>query len=404
MAININDIIEQYGKYYLNSDQNRDRIKGVPFIPSETLSIPGMTHIKTKDTIYQMANPIYQKLLQQFQNTFTQKGGVTYKANEVQLRHVKADLEIIPHDIEESWMGFLAGDSSRTIETWPIVRYIIEVYMAQMIAEERETSLIYKGKYEAPIEGTAGEGSKAYDGYRELLKAGADNEEYPINVIEDIGVLEYDTAFDQIELFSKEIASQFRNRNINIFVAPEFERAYLEGKRAKGFYNISGDSQIGTKIDFTRHTIIGLESMAGTSDIWATMPDNLYHITKRTDDINNLDIQKLDRIIKMLMDWWEAVGLGCNKLVWASRNTLIDDVADPTMTRGTGADKNKVTLACATDSATIKYTTDGSDPVESGSTYSEAITVSAEMTIKAYATKSGMDDSHVVSKHFKVLS
>lgn len=402
--VNIQNIIDEYGKYYLNSGQNKSRIKGVPFLEGETLKIPGMMHVNTKDTIYQMANPIYQKLLQQFQTAFTPKGGVTFKANEVQLRNVKADLEIIPHDIEESWLGFLAGDSSRNIENWPIVRYIIEEYLANMIAEERETDIIYKGVYGAPTEGTAGEGAEAYDGFRKLIKAGAEREDYPINVIEDIGVLDYDDAFDQIELFSKEIASQFRNKNILIFVAPEFERAYLEGKRAKGFYNITGDSAIGTRIDFTRHTIMGLESMAGTNDIWASLGENLYHIRKRSDDMVNIDLQKADRVVKLLMDWWEAVGIGCNKLVWASRNTLIDDVADPTMTRGTGDNKNKVTLACATDGATIKYTTDGTTPTAASSTYSEAITVSAEMTIKAYATKSGMDDSHVVSKHFKVLS
>lgn len=402
--VTIEKIIEEYGKYYLNSGQNKSRLHGVPFIQSETLNIPGMRHLNIKDTIYQMANPVFTKLLQQFQKTFTPKGGVEFLPNEVQLRQVKTDLELYPHDIEESWLGFFAGDSSRNIEDWPIVRYLMEEYIAQMIAEERETDVAYKGVYGAPTEGLAGVGAEAFDGFRKLLKVGADNEDYPINVLEDIGVLEYDTAFDQIELFSKEIASQFRNRNILIFVAPEFERAYLEGKRAKGFYNISGDNQIGTKIDFTRHTIMGLESMAGTGDIWASMGENLYHLTKRSDGMVNIDLQKADRKVKLLMDWWEAVGIACNKLVWASRNTLIDDVADPTMTRGTGADKNKVTLACATDGATIKYTTDGSDPVESGSTYSTAITVSAEMTIKAYATKSGMDDSHVVSKHFKVLS
>ena len=62
--------------------------------------------------------------------------------------------------------------------------------------------------------------------------------------------------------------------------------------------------------------------MAGTTDIWATMPQNMFHIMKRGDGLQNIDLQKSDRMVKILMDWWEAVGFGCNKLVWASEETV----------------------------------------------------------------------------------
>lgn len=322
--VTIDEIIAAFGKYYLAGSQNKSRLLGVPFVEGRTLKIPGMRHIKTKDTIYQMANPIYAKALQQYQRAFTNKGGVSFHPNEIQLRQLKVDDLLYPEDIEESWLGFLGGDSSRTIETWPIVRYLMEVYYAQTIEEEKETDVVYKGEYEAPTAGTAGEGSKVFDGFHKQLLKGAADGQYPINVFEAgvIGEMDVTTAFDQIETFSKGIKSQFTHRKVMIFVAPEFERAYLEGKREKGFYNVKTDGEFSTRIDFTAHTVVGLESMAGTKDIWATLPENMLHIMKRGDELQHFDVQKVDRAVKLLMDWWEAVGFGVNKLVWASAETV----------------------------------------------------------------------------------
>ena len=56
-----------------------------------------------------------------------------------------------------------------------------------------------------------------------------------------------------------------------------------------------------------------------------------------------------------------------------------------------------VSISCTTDGATIHYTTDGTTPTSSSTTYSTAFTVSATTTVKAIAVKSGMTDSEVAS-------
>lgn len=319
--ITITDILNEYGQYYLKGTQNRSRLLGVPTVTGETLAVPGVRHIRTDETIYQLANPMFSSVLQQYQRGFTSKGGVDFHPNPIQLRQLKVDDQLYPHDIEESWLGFLAGDSSRNIEDWPIVRYLLEVYYAQQIEEDKELNAVYNGVYEAPSTGVAGAPAKVFDGFHKLIQTGAADSDYPINTISDIGTLDPDTAFDQIEAFSEGIASQFVKKNIVIFVAPEMERAYRKGKRAKGYYDIATDSQIGTRIDFTGHTVKGVASMTGSTDIWATMPENIIHLMKRNDALTNIDLQKADRLVKILMDWWEAVGFGVNKLVWASDET-----------------------------------------------------------------------------------
>lgn len=59
--------------------------------------------------------------------------------------------------------------------------------------------------------------------------------------------------------------------------------------------------------------------------------------------------------------------------------------------------KTSVTLSCATESATIRYTTDGSAPDASATPYTGAFEVTNSCTVKAYATYEGFFDSAVAS-------
>ena len=64
---------------------------------------------------------------------------------------------------------------------------------------------------------------------------------------------------------------------------------------------------------------------------------------------------------------------------------------------GTYDQAQNVSISCATEGATIHYTTNGNDPTESSSTYSSAISVTSTTTIKAKAFKSGYTESSVAS-------
>ena len=62
-----------------------------------------------------------------------------------------------------------------------------------------------------------------------------------------------------------------------------------------------------------------------------------------------------------------------------------------------------VTISCATEGATVYYTTDGTEPTTSSAVYSGAITVNKAMTIKAMAAKEGnYTDSEIVSAAFTI--
>ena len=82
--------------------------------------------------------------------------------------------------------------------------------------------------------------------------------------------------------------------------------------------------------------------------------------------------------------------------------TELDRVATPTFTpaAGTFITEQTVSIACATQGATIYYTIDGTDPTPNSNVYSQAFTVSTTTTVKAVATKSGMNNSNIATAEY----
>ena len=79
-------------------------------------------------------------------------------------------------------------------------------------------------------------------------------------------------------------------------------------------------------------------------------------------------------------------------------------VATPEFSVASGAVNSgtKVTITCSTVGAKIYYTTDDSDPTAESTPYSEAISVTEAVTVKAIAIKEGMNNSAVASVSYTI--
>jgi len=291
----IDDILEEYGHFYEKSNQSKERmIMGFMEGPETTKYA---THIDTKkDTIYKLINPLFESILQSFQLGFTPKGKASFLPNPIHLNHMKVDYSFYPQVIEDSWMAFLKGDSSRNIEDWPIVRYMLEVYLVQKAIEDKELNEVYKGVYAEPTEGTASAPGTNMDGILKRLKDGAVDIVKPINIIDGIGELNVNTIFDQIEMYDEKIEDKYVGKKLIHFVSPQFKRAFLKDKRSKGYIWIDSVDKLTADIDFTDHVIVGVPSMRGTKHIWTTLKENFLHLTNGKEvSPNDVDIQKFNR-------------------------------------------------------------------------------------------------------------
>jgi hypothetical protein len=84
--------------------------------------------------------------------------------------------------------------------------------------------------------------------------------------------------------------------------------------------------------------------------------------------------------------------------------TITKAVANPIFSPqpGTYTTPQTITLSCATSSATIYYTTDGSAPTESSLLYSAPIAISETTTLKVKAYKSGLAQSDTVTGLYRI--
>ena len=101
-----------------------------------------------------------------------------------------------------------------------------------------------------------------------------------------------------------------------------------------------------------------------------------------------------------------AVKSGMNDSAVASVSyTIKETVATPEFSVASGAVNSgtSVTITCATDGAKIYYTTDGSDPTAESTEYTDAISVTPPMTLKAIAVKDGMNNSSVASASYLII-
>lgn len=309
---NAANILQEYGTYYLNEGQNKQRLIRTLVQPSETLD-KYARKIKTDDTIYRMANYTFGDVVRPFRAQFEASSDIEFHPNEIVLRKMKVNIEMTPDEIEEGWLGFLGGDSSRSKKDWPIVRWLMEECIAKQIGEDRELSICYNGVYDA--EGTTV--NDCMDGIKKLIVNGA-TADYPINVVSNALV---DDVLASIENFDKAIPAAYTNKKVMIFVAPSVLRAYKEAKRASGFY-MQNTNDWSEKVEFTNHVVVGLPSMEGTGDVWATVPENLLWITKRDGNLANADVQQHDYQVHIMLDWWEGIGFACNQMVWATAEML----------------------------------------------------------------------------------
>ncbi len=71
---------------------------------------------------------------------------------------------------------------------------------------------------------------------------------------------------------------------------------------------------------------------------------------------------------------------------------------------GTYNAAQQVTMTCSTSGATIYYTKDGSTPTTASTRYTGPISVSANVTLKAFATANSLDPSGVQSSEYRIVN
>ncbi len=122
---------------------------------------------------------------------------------------------------------------------------------------------------------------------------------------------------------------------------------------------------------------------ASTGDIWSTVTSAPFTLPAGT---------------TTLQVYASGGGFNFNWMEFKPSQGVPSQAAAPVITPGTGtySGAQSVSITSATSGATVKYTTDGSQPSQTnGTVYNGAFTVSTTTTVKAMAFKPGMTDSDI---------
>jgi len=309
------DIVTEYGAYYQAGKANEKSLISLLTQGRELINF--CTPIKTDDTIYRLGNAAFASLVQPFQKTFTQKGGVTFTPNEIRVFNIKIDDVFSPDEIKATWLGFLASLTEVQRKNWPLVKWLMEKYYKKIIDRDMERSEYYKGVFAAPETGTPGPDGTSMNGLQIQLQTGVDAG--TINSVDLTGgALAVGTIFDQVEEFTDKISEDYQGVEMNIFLSRSWYKKYMQDKRAQGFYQKFSDKDIDSGIDFTPQSLKPLASMAGTDNIWCTPKENLLHVSPATLMKNKFNVEEAKRQVAVMGDWWEGLGFGLNQVVWTN--------------------------------------------------------------------------------------
>jgi len=335
MPINFSDVVTEWGAYYIDGGQ------GVRNIYDEIYHMgthnKHFTPITTRNTVFRVVRSTFQRVLQSFQKTYTPIGGVEFKPREIPLFKMKVDNDLemdgdaVADDLEDSWLGFLAGDTIER-EKWPFVRWYLSGLVKRASADFQENE-VFGGQYVAPTPGTAGNAGETMDGIRIQLN----NE---INVSGDItpiatGALSTDplTFYDQINAFVKGangIPTKIWNRQdlMPIKMGELKAERYREGKKLKyaAYNSVATDLN---RVDGTNFYVEGDFTMEGSEKIYTSLKWNFLDIRKRpkTNEKKRLAMpirMKEDkRKIEIWGDWYRGVGFGDPRYVYTNDQDLL---------------------------------------------------------------------------------
>jgi|GEM_PF-2495103 len=126
-----------------------------------------------------------------------------------------------------------------------------------------------------------------------------------------------------------------------------------------------------------------------------TTPDATFQETSTFANVGSVALRQYNAAQRVIVDGIRIA------TTWAEAVTAapLDQVSTPTFDPSAGNyhTPQNVTISCSTEGATIYYTTNGDDPTDASTVFTEPIAVSSTTTIKAIAYKAGWTASYIAT-------
>ena len=335
-TIDTQELKTEFGKYV---DNNRLEIMRGLF--GQTESTKYMSSIITDKTeVRAVQANIIGTVLQQFVPEWTPSGKAKFTPLTIKNFKCKLNVPIKPSDIMEDILGYMYDEQATTLQSMPIVRYILQQLIFPKLDEEREDALAVGRYKESQPDGngkyTASAPSESMDGYLTQLvdyynaDAAAQEGEAKsgirwLSLNTDIATVYptptgIDTIMDFIDNIVDEIAQKYplyARKKMFVHCDPnlilEYQRAYRE--KYPMLKNEDGDNR--TKIDFSKFTFAPMEGMRGTCCFFITPTENFKHLMSHNPQNVTLRFLENHYSVDVMAEWWEGTGFWLAEALFA---------------------------------------------------------------------------------------
>jgi hypothetical protein len=221
---------------------------------------------------------------------------LAFSARILKVRGAKVDLQIIPSDLYNSWLGKMYAKGSNPYD-YPFEQMIAE-YVQARIQENIRMKALFSGVYNAS--GTTP--AAIMDGIKTLIAA-----EVTATNITPIatGAITAANVIDKLELTYDGLGEAYKNGETQILVSPTifdwYNRKYRElyGSNA----NYEGMKQGYVLLDGTNCWIKREPGLTGSGRVICTTPDNIVYGIDNAADESSIIVEQEKRAINLLMDF-----------------------------------------------------------------------------------------------------
>ena len=329
-TIDTQELKKEFGKYVASN-----RLEILKGLFGQTESTQFMSTIITDKTeVRANQASIIGSVLQQFVPVWTPSGKAKFTPLTIKNFKCKINVPIIPSDIMEDILGYMYDEQASTLQSMPVVRYILYQLIFPKLDEEREQALA-QGKFvenepDGNGEYTASSPLETMDGYLTQLveKFVADGEQADPTKLSGIRWLQAGKQIDPskknvraiIDATVKEVADKYplyAKKSMKVHIDPvladAYRREYLE--EYKWLKNQDGTHK--NDIDFSNFTFAELEGMRGTGCFFITPKENFKHLMSHNPQNVTLRFQEQDYMVKIFGEWWEGTGFWMAEAIFA---------------------------------------------------------------------------------------
>lgn len=235
---------------------------------------------------------------------------LTFGARILNARRISADVEIVPLDLYNSWLGQLAGAPPSSPFDIPFEQFIMDAISRQAIAD-LETA-VWTGTYNAS--GTTA--AATMQGVEQLVKAAITSTEIPGSNVTSYAAITSSNALDQMKLIKSVIAPAYRNKPMYAFVSVDIYDKYMDDYQATVGPIVYNKEYNQMFIEGTQTQIVAIPALTGINRIIVTPKDNLVFGYDIEGGASNIVTQEFNRTIKVMMDFRAGVQFRDGGVIW----------------------------------------------------------------------------------------